>query len=826
MFAGAFCTLLLTLSLASAAHAQSPAAEPLERERAMLSTEITQQALEDLPGSSNLYQLLETIQGDLVSDRMDTGGLGMGQPARIGAHGSSWTQTSFRIGDISITDPTGNGSPLFMPGVLEWERVDVDTGLMPIDVNTPGLAITLTPRRPSKTWSRRIEGFFAPPGLIAGRSLVLPPPAERNTAWVTSPPPIERIQSWQDGSLLVSGPINERTGIVFAGNMGRSSRFERYDPAELSANIASLFTHIVFAPNASDELRIVGSTQRTAYAFPHHVAFQQPASTLREASAAGLATYERSRAGGSSWRGFASWQFRNRHAHIDQTTSFVMDRLKHGPVNELLAPGSGSEQLGVIGARLFPAPFQRLGRRHIAQLGVTATVGLASPETSFNGRIGELIDGVPARAWDVTSPGEASQWRSINLAAYAADRFQLMPRVVVDLGLRFEHVSGSAAGAQNGVSWNDLFPRAGLRWDITRILGLSAFVGYARYGWALPLEWLAYGDPNAPTGTMYRWAGANSASQVLPGDVGALIARVGPGTGGDPVFSAIDPGLQRPTGQEVTFGFEARPGARTVMRLTASARRDRDIVGLMNTTVPESSYEVHHIEDPGYQEIVAPLPGFNRMPASFGVDRYLLTNPQPFDPKAETTHVGVDITGQTQTEHFFFLLGATAGRAEGLSANRGFLANENDYGVIGEVLTNPNARVYAQGRNFTERGYTLKIASAYEFPRDVHFGIAARYLDGQHFTRNVIFEGFNQGPEAVRAFRNGRTRFTFVMTVDTRLRKGFTLGGQRFDVILDFYNVLNQQIQVEEYDVTSPIWRRTSAVQPPRTAHLGFRYTF
>jgi hypothetical protein len=313
---------------------------------------------------------------------------------------------------------------------------------------------------------------------------------------------------------------------------------------------------------------------------------------------------------------------------------------------------------------------------------------------------------------------------------------------------------------------------------------------------------------------------------VLPADVGALVARVGPGTGGDPSFSAIDPDLKRPTSQEMTFGFEARPGARTVMRLTASARRDRNIVGLINTTVPYSSYSVTYIEDPGYEEVIQQLPGYNRSPSTFGLDRYLLTNGQEFDPKDETTHVGVDITGQTQTENFFFLLGATAGRAEGLSGNRGFTANENDYGVIGEVLTNPNARTYAQGRNFTERGYTLKIASAYKFPWDVRFGIAARYLDGQHFTRNVIFEGFNQGREAVRAFRNGRTRFTFVMTVDTRLRKSFLVGGRQFEVIFDAYNVLNQQIQVEEYDVTSPIWRRTTAVQPPRVVHLGFRFMF
>ena len=92
--------------------------------------------------------------------------------------------------------------------------------------------------------------------------------------------------------------------------------------------------------------------------------------------------------------------------------------------------------------------------------------------------------------------------------------------------------------------------------------------------------------------------------------------------------------------------------------------------------------------------------------------------------------------------------------------------------------------------------------------------------------RDQVFEGLNQGPEAVRAFLNGRARFTFVMSVDLRLRKGFTVAGHRVDAILDFYNLANQLIQIEEYDVTSPIWRRTTAVQPPRVIHLGLRYGF
>ncbi len=56
----------------------------------------------------------------------------------------------------------------------------------------------------------------------------------------------------------------------------------------------------------------------------------------------------------------------------------------------------------------------------------------------------------------------------------------------------------------------------------------------------------------------------------------------------------------------------------------------------------------------------------------------------------------------------------------------------------------------------------------------------------------------------MRAFRNGRTRFTFTMTVDARLQKGFTVGDRKLTAIVDAYNVFNQFLQIEEIAVTGP----------------------
>jgi hypothetical protein len=154
------------------------------------------------------------------------------------------------------------------------------------------------------------------------------------------------------------------------------------------------------------------------------------------------------------------------------------------------------------------------------------------------------------------------------------------------------------------------------------------------------------------------------------------------------------------------------------------------------------------------------------------------------------TFVSVEVSGRITLNRLFLIAGATAGRAEQTSANRGFLATENDSSLVGEVFTNPNAEGNSRGRPFTERGYTIKLAGTWRVSDTVRLGVSARYQDGQHFARLVIVPGLNQGAEAIRAFINGKTRFTYTMTIDTRLEKRLDVGGRRVTVLFDVYNLL------------------------------------
>ena len=95
---------------------------------------------------------------------------------------------------------------------------------------------------------------------------------------------------------------------------------------------------------------------------------------------------------------------------------------------------------------------------------------------------------------------------------------------------------------------------------------------------------------------------------------------------------------------EFVTGFESRPRPATVIRLAAIARREQHLVALVNVGVPITSYSLVRVPDPGVDLDSAAddqlLGVFNRSRASFGADRYLLTNPA--DDQA--TFVGVDFT--------------------------------------------------------------------------------------------------------------------------------------------------------------------------------------
>ncbi len=408
----------------------APPAPPALPSPPALGTTIPAEALDDLPASGNLLSLIDAVSADVISDRVDTGGLATGTAARMGGHASSWTQTRFLLDGVDITDNDGSGTPLLVPGVLEWERVDVITGAMPIGVNAAGFAVSLKPRRPTTEWIRRVEGFGAPPAFVSD-------------PFLKTAPTISRLNSYANGSFLASGPIlPDRLGIVVAGSWIASSRFDRTDPTELDSTRGSLFAHLVFTPGPRDELRVIGWGQHTTSPYENRTQVGQPTAGETDNAVHGQATWDRRISGDRLTSGFASYSIRQRTFNLRPVSSVVIDDVVDPPVSSLLYPGPGTDTAWTVGATLKPTGASASGMAAL-QLGAEVSGASADMQPAFSSAtIGEAVAGLPARVWSFSSPGVPSHWSDTTVAVYASDRMVILPRLTADLGLRFETVNG------------------------------------------------------------------------------------------------------------------------------------------------------------------------------------------------------------------------------------------------------------------------------------------------------------------------------------------------------------------------------------------------
>ena len=757
-------------------------------EQPVLGSTLNADLLRDLPTSNSPFAVLETIHVESISDRFSSGGLNVATAPRFGAFLNSWTQTQFRIGDITVTDPRAGGTPLLLPILPLWERITTVMGAMGVGENAPGLSMTLEPRRPGTRWFRAFEGSASGPSLVSDG--LGPVPA------------VDRVRQWQDGSALISGPVSDRLGLVAAGSWRGLSHVPAQNTTVPNASatidrVASGFAHLVFAATPRDEVRALGWAQRVSTA-----AFTDTAVHVQS-------TWERRDPAQMAWRVFGGYTERSRTAPV--TSTLVVDSLESDPVSDLIDAGAGTAQRWVLGARVAPP-----ATRPLPTVGVDLEGAAVRGRPTGLERIGELVDGVPARLWTLHA-GSGTDARHLTTFAVYGNEHVSSSRLTLDAGVRFEAATGAADLSARGIHWTTWLPSTRLRWHVADTAGVALVASYRRSAYQLPLNVLAIGDPAAPVADVSVWNGSST---------GPLIARVGPGTGGDATFTEIDPNLRRPTTDELVLAIESRPTRWLQLQLSRITKREQPLLGFVNTGLSSSAYTALEVLDPSW------VPGnvfgrpqltvYNRPPASYGRDRYLLTN-QAGDPARSW---GVEASVRASTDRFTILFGGTLTEAYGPAAAVGFLPTENDQDVLGNLFVDPNAATEARGQLFPDRSHTIKLAGIYQFPWQIRLGAIARYQDGQPFARLVVVPGLTQGPTAVRSYTNGGSAFTYTGTLDVRVQKVFSAGLSQVAAVVDLYNLPNLGNEVTEHVVSGTSFRTPTALQPPRTAVVGVRVTF
>lgn len=782
-----------------------------QRSEAVYQTNLGPMWLADLPSGRTAWSLLDTAHPFVITDRMDNGGLWSARPSKLGGSGPSWTQTQFRLDGFDVTDLREGGAPAIYPDLGLFDAVQVETGRLGIETAGPGLAVSLIPKRPGEVWRGTGEAFVTPASWQ-------PDPA------AGIPPELGRYDHWTDASLSASGPITRRTGLFASIRGTHGSRFDRDEPVELSNSVASLYGHLVGTAGTDRELRITTALSRATRPFEGRARYANRDIDERGRMVLGQAAVEQVRNGQlvAVSGGF------HRVSNQPQVGSGVLagniERLLDGSPLAYGDYANTISQRWTLAASVAPAPGTWVGEAHWLRVGGSVSGARATNQAIFQPAFGELVDGQPARVWDIHFQDPESTWTSTSVGAFAGDRWTVSPQVTVDAGVRLDHDSGSADGAANGISWTTALPRFTVRWAPRDNSPLTVTTGYSWYRHRLPLNYLSVGDPSGPTGTVSRWDDRTgdlmfTASELTP------VAYIG-SCCANGVASAIDADLKAPYAAEFFIGAEHRMGAWR-MRMTGVDRRERNLVALVNTGIPLGEYLTIDIPDSGIDvdggTTMQTLRLYGRTPAMLGRDRYTLTNPDGLT----AVYQGVDITVDRELfRRWYFRFGGSAYRIESTGAHRGFLSTENDHGPLGEAFLWPNALTAAEGRSFFDRAFVIKLSGAYRAPGDVRVGMVARYQDGLPFSRLVLTDAFVQGRDLVMAIPRGAQRFTYMFTLDAKIEKDLTFGRRRVGLIVEAFNLTNANIEAEEYVVTGADFRNVSAIQPPPAIRVGLRFGF
>jgi hypothetical protein len=753
--------------------------------------------LRRLPSGRDVLSLLETAEPVTVTDRIDGGGLWTADPPRLTAHGGSWTETTYLLDGVDITDPLRGGRPLVLPQAEALASATLLSAAAPADVPGSAAVIALAVRGSPSAWAGAVHGDASFGPAAAGE-----------------PPPRERLEGRHDLGLMGSGPAaGGRLGLLGAFEWRGSSRTERGGTTPLHSRLASALASASCRATARDTIRLTTIGQWATR--PADPGLWRGGGEAHDTRAFAGAHGEHRGDDGARWITRVTYAHMRTRGLEPQAS---IERLQDGPVTEQVEERPAARDRAEAGAMFHPR-LLHAGGEHDARLGLSVSRSSATLEP-FAATVGERIGGVAARAWEYAS-GAAARPRSHEAALTASDRFTA-GRLSADVGMKVDVVRGRSTGPPRGIRWWGIAPALSLRWSALSGERLVLWGAVARRPHRLLLSWLAWGDPAAPRAQVRRWTDANTNGVVDTGEGSIVIGRTGPGA---PVGS-LDPRLRRPVTDELVLGIESRLGEGLLVRFAGVDRRQRHRLESVNVGLDPTAYSTRLLSDPGGDLIGAEddqlLPLAERR-ASGDADLLRLSNPSGLDAR----YRGVELTFDLRLRDRLRLrLAGTAHRVDGKASSRGFRATEDDPGLIGELFDAPNAGTNAQGRLFFDRAYTVKLSGRLRAPGDVHLGWVARYQDGQPFARLVLVPDLPQGADFVRAVPNGRHRFAYALTVDVRVEKGIRVGGRRVSASLEAFNLLQTRHEVEEDVVTGPAFRTPTYVQPPRTLRAGVRLDF
>ncbi len=811
------------------------------------------------PEAFSLQGALLSREPSSVTEPLDFAGLSDNRLEVESQRGFSWTDTQYKLNGMDATDSYQAGVPVVLPDVQALEEVVVRSAFAQTTASSNGTEVGVFLAEAGRSWHGAISTADTGAALSSSN---LPPAAVRGLVqqndqfqWFTR----DRAEmagpltKWADFYASGSGqwasetePLatpgnDQRSRLLFGNARGRvragdrdrfdalysGSRIDLSDggvPAGLEAWTGNRMAPSFVLPGGFP------SEQET-----DHLDFLQVGWTHLLAAGSGLGAIE--------------VRYGYSVAHLDTSSvSTAQSRV------ELLGGTvSGAPPLANLAVRTRqgieaawqPAIQRLLGTRHQ----ITAGGGWKTSEPRNRFSTPSNVDlitagGAPAFVLELNTPLDSRELVRSS-AIFVADHVTLTPSLSIDLGILADFSRGSlpAQSSPAGtftpartfiaqpdlIVWNTVSPRTGFGWLVPHSRGLVLRGTYFRLYTPLSGRYLDYGNPNGLGGNVYQWIAPNANGAFQPSEQGNLLLRFGG------PYSSVSPTLRRPYSDEFDIGAQFPLAHRAVASVHLFRRDDKSRIAAIDTGVPAQAFTPVSILDPGPDGIPGTfddqrLTVYAQNPATLGQDRYLLTNPAGL----RMLNTGMLAEAGTEWRRLTVHASFVAEKSYG-PTNPGDAFDENDPGVIGALLSDPNTVIHAAGRSFVDRAYVGKVQASYRLPAawgGVEVASVADYMDGLAFARQLLVTGLAQGPflvaTTVRGSPEGGDRSEYVVNWNLRIKRQFELPVGRLAASADIFNVTNAAQRLQENDISGPSFnlRLPVAIQPTRFARLELLYEF
>jgi len=392
--------------------------------------------------------------------------------------------------------------------------------------------------------------------------------------------------------------------------------------------------------------------------------------------------------------------------------------------------------------------------------------------------------------WAITTDLETVNEGSAT-ALFAEDAWDPTETITVRVGLRWDWQDQTNDVGEQVYCWNGLFaPRVGIVWDPGGNGKSRVFARAGRYHDTMGLELGHALNRRYSDSWISEWDEERGEWYPLQG------------CGPELNTTQVNPDLQPNRLDEFVAGYEVefKEGYVAAVRLIHNRQNN-----MINDVIANE------------EEIIAG--GRTYVPPE-----YLITNV----PSARRHYTGLELETRKRLSHNFqYLASYTLSRASGSVAGEGAAEGLDVYADFAEVIVNRHGDLPWDDR------HVVKAAGSYHLPFGMIVGGIFNWRSGRPYNRigtisDAVVETIflDHYGHAHYLDPRGSHRLGHVWWLDLRLSKDFAIGEQNLRLMLDAFNVTNNQTVTRRDERDGPNWGQPTGWMEAGYFVLGARYSF